>query len=283
MSLMLNTTAPMLRLTLELARRIDRAEIDFCALAGEVGAPAGVASLEVGGGRALFGKAGSPLNKVLGLGLSGPVSDEALDAIERFYSERASPAQIELCPLAYADVPARLCSRGFVLQAFETQLARLTGRIAIERPDVRVTLAQPDEDDLWMRVVAEGFGAAEPHAGGGPEHETFSTEQMIEMMRQFQHPDIRRYLARVEGMPAGGGSSWVQDRVLGIAGTSTLPAYRRRGVQAAIAVQAMEDAAAEADIATATTAPGSTSQRTFERLGFQVLYNRAIVVKSFRS
>jgi hypothetical protein len=84
-------------------------------------------------------------------------------------------------------------------------------------------------------------------------------------------------------MPAGGGSSWVQDRVLGIAGTSTLPAYRRRGVQAAIAVQAMEDAAAEADIATATTAPGSTSQRTFERLGFQVLYNRAIVVKSFRS
>ena len=284
---MLNTTPPVLRLTLDLARRIDRAEIDLCALAGAFGTPGGVASLEVGGGRALFGKAGSPLNKVLGLGLSGPVSNEAIDAIEHFYSEHGSPAQIELCPLAYADLPARLCARGFVLQGFETQLARSMGPVAIERPDVRVTLVRPDQDTLAARVVAEGFGAAEPHAGGGPEphggpaHDAVTTEQIIEMMSQFQHPSIRRYMAWVDVTPAGGGSSWTFDRVLGIAGTSTLPAFRRRGVQAAIAMHAMEDAAGEADIATATTAPGSTSQRTFERLGFQVLYNRAILIKSF--
>jgi hypothetical protein len=280
MSALLNTTPSALRLTLDLARRIDRAEIDFCALAGAVGTAAGVASLEVGGGRALFGRPGSPLNKVLGLGLSGPVSDEALKAIERFYRERASPAQIELCPLAYADVPSRLCARGFVLQAFETQLARSMGSVAIERPDMRVMLATPGQDDLWARVVAEGFAAAELHAGGGPEHETFTLEQMMEMMSQFQHPEIRRYLAWVDGKPAGGGSSWIHDGVLGIAGTATLPRFRRRGVQTAIALQAMEDAAGEADIATATTAPGSTSQRTFERAGFQVLYNRTILIKA---
>jgi hypothetical protein len=49
MSAMRNTTPPVLRLTLDLARRIDRAEIDLCALAGAFGTPGGVASLEVGG------------------------------------------------------------------------------------------------------------------------------------------------------------------------------------------------------------------------------------------
>ncbi len=278
---MLTTPPPPLRLTIDLARRVDGAEIDFCALAGGVGTPARIASLEVGGGRALFSKPGSPLNKVLGLGLSGPVSDDAFAEIERFYRERGCPAQIELCPLAHFDVPSRLCARGFVLQAFETQLARSMGPTAAGRPEVRVELAGPDQDGLWARTVAAGFVAADPHVGGGPEHETFTTEQMMEMMAQFQHPSIRRYLAWVDGKPAGGGSSWIHDRVLGVAGTSTLPAFRRRGVQAAIAIQAMEDAVDEVDTVTATTAPGSISQRTFERVGFQVLYNRAILIKSF--
>lgn len=276
----LNTPPQALRLTIDLARRVERAEIDLCALAGGFGVPGGIASLDVGGGRALFSKPGSPLNKMLGLGLSGPVSDEDLDAIPRFFSERGAPAQIELCPLAYVDVPSRLCARGFVLQAFETQLARAMIALPLEPPDLRVTLAQRAEDELWTRAVAEGFGAAEPHAGGGPEHETFTTEQLMDMISQFHHPDLRRYIAWVDGKAAGGGTAWMHDGVLGIAGTSTLPAYRRQGVQAAIAIQAMRDAAGEADIATATTAPGSTSQRTFERVGFQVLYNRAILIKA---
>ena len=70
----LHTTPKTLRLTVDLARRIDRAEIDFCALAGGFGLP-GVASLDAGGGRALYSRPGSPLNKMLGLGLAVPVSD----------------------------------------------------------------------------------------------------------------------------------------------------------------------------------------------------------------
>ena len=41
----------MLHATLELARRIERAEIDFCAVAAGAGRPGGAASIEVGGGR----------------------------------------------------------------------------------------------------------------------------------------------------------------------------------------------------------------------------------------
>jgi hypothetical protein len=274
------TDSAILHGTLELARRIDRAEIELCARAGGVGLAGGVASLEAGGGRALFGKPGSPLNKVLGLGLHGPVSDEELDAIERFYRDRGSPAQIELCPMAYADLPARLCSRGFVLQGFESQLARSFAPQASQASPVRVSLAAPEQDNLWIRVVAEGFGAAEPHVGGGPEFETFSVDQIAQIMSQFNHPSLRRYLAWIDGQVAGGGSSWLIDGVLGIAGTSTLPAFRRQGVQSAVTVKAIHDAAGEAEIVTATTAPGSTSQRTFERLGFRVMYMRAILVKA---
>ena len=270
--------------TIDLARRVDRAEIEFCALAGEIGSSGGVERLAAGGGLALFGKLGSPLNKALGVGLNGPVADAELDRLEAFYAERGAPAQIELCPLAASDVAPRLSARGFVLEAFETELGREIGPgvgSGLARPDeVRVTMARPDQDDLWIRVTAEGFAAFEPPVGGGSLPEVPGIDLMVEMMSQFSHPKIRRYLAWIGDTAAGGGAAWVYDGVLGIFGTSTLTPFRRRGVQRAIAISAMEDATGEADLAAATTAPGSTSQRTFERLGFHVLYTRAILVKS---
>ena len=80
--------------TLELARRVDRAEIDFCALAAMLGAP-DAATLERGGGLAVYAAPGSPVNKVLGLGLGVGVTDEDIDAVEQFYAERGCPVQIE--------------------------------------------------------------------------------------------------------------------------------------------------------------------------------------------
>jgi ribosomal protein S18 acetylase RimI-like enzyme len=103
---------------------------------------------------------------------------------------------------------------------------------------------------------------------------------MIGMMSQFVHPQIRRYIAWVDDEPAGGGAAWAHEGVLGIFGTATRAAFRRRGIQRAVTTASMDDARGEADLAIATTAPGSTSQRTFERLGFRVLYTRAIFVKA---
>ena len=93
--------------TLELARRIDRAEIDFCAIA-TMGVSLDAATLERGGGLAVYAAPGSPLNKVLALGLGVECADDDLDAIEDFYAERGCPVQIELCPLTSPDLPSRL-------------------------------------------------------------------------------------------------------------------------------------------------------------------------------
>jgi ribosomal protein S18 acetylase RimI-like enzyme len=67
--------------------------------------------------------------------------------------------------------------------------------------------------------------------------------------------------------------------VLFVFGTATRPRFRRRGLQRAIIARAINDARGTADVLMATTEPGSVSQRNFERLGFQVMYTRAILVK----
>jgi len=105
-------------------------------------------------------------------------------------------------------------------------------------------------------------------------------ESLRTIMRQWVHPDVRRYLVWVDGEPAGAGASVITKGVLGIFGTATRPAYRRRGALAAMVARALQGAVGHADLAIATTEPGSTSQRTFERFGFQVLYTRAILVRS---
>src|SRR6187549_264609 len=269
----------MLHATLDLARQIDRAEIDFCAAAAGAGRPDVVASLEVAGGRALCSHEGSPLNKVLGLGLGVPVRDEDHDAIEAFYDERGIPVQIELCPLA-AGVAARLTQRGYQLQGFENQLARRLGAADhFEAPaGLRVTPATGDLDAVWLRVVATGFVAGDgPAPVGGPPAPDL-LDRIAGVMRSFVHSDFERLLVWSDGEPAGAGCAYVMDGVCLIAGTSTLPEFRRRGVQHAVVAHALNAGVGRAKFATASVDPGSVSQRTFERFGFQVIYTRAIFV-----
>jgi GNAT superfamily N-acetyltransferase len=266
--------------SVDLARRVERTEAEFCALAGGAGLPSGVRALSLAGGRAMYAVPGSPLNKVLGLGVGETVDDAALDAIIGFYQKYGSPAQIELCPLADSTLLPRLLARGFAPVAFENELAlelsSLRARTMATSPAIRVD-ARADLD-AWVEVVADGFAVAD--AATTRAGDVRAGDALKQIMRQFAHPAIRRYLAWIDGQPAGGGAAYVHDGVLGIFGTATLPRFRRRGVQAALVAHALSAAGDEVDLAIATTEPGSLSQRTFERAGFHVLYTRLILVKA---
>jgi GNAT superfamily N-acetyltransferase len=265
---------------LALAQRVERTEIDFCAVGAGVGVPGGAASIEVGGGRGVCGQPGSPMNKVLGLGLGVTVTDEDLDALEEFYDERETPIQIELCPLVPVELVEKLQNRGYVLKGFENELG-----CALPRPlpvtDLHVEVLTGDDDvEAFLRATVEGFAVPDtaPHPADGPAPDVMDT--IGRAMRQFIHPDIVRYLVRIDGEPAGAAASVITNGVLGVFGTGTRPAYRRRGVQSALVAKALECATGRADLAIATTEPGSISQRTFERFGFQVLYTRAILLRT---
>jgi len=86
----------------------------------------------------------------------------------------------------------------------------------------------------------------------------------------------------VEGKPAGGGALSVHENVAAMYGASTIPAFRRRGVQSAVIQSLVAEAIdARCDLVYTLTEPGSVSNRTLERQDFRLAYTRVNVRRQF--
>jgi GNAT superfamily N-acetyltransferase len=111
-----------------------------------------------------------------------------------------------------------------------------------------------------------------------------SQENLLMLKSLFHRPDSTCLLAWEEGRPVGGGALAVHEGVAALYGASTLPSYRRRGVQKSV-ILALLSCALESgcDVAYTLTQPGSTSQRNVERQQFRVVYTRATMVKEIPS
>jgi GNAT superfamily N-acetyltransferase len=73
--------------------------------------------------------------------------------------------------------------------------------------------------------------------------------------------------------PIGCASSTVRDGIATLGGMSTIPAARRRGVQAALVRHRLARAATlGCELAAATAAVGSASERNLVRLGFEAQF-----------
>jgi GNAT superfamily N-acetyltransferase len=267
-----------------LAERIERAEAQLIAEGSEGarrrrGSKAGFLR-PVAGGVASFAEEGSPLNKVAGLGFGGVPSEAELDAIERAFAERGAPVQIELAHLGDPALGPLLTARGYRLVSFENVLG-LDLKGAPERAmpaGIDVQLSGDDEFDAWIDAVVEGF--AHPDAQGVASHEEFPADIIARAVRDMAAAGVRRYVARCEGVVAGGASVRIVDGIAQLAGAATVPTYRRRGVQTALLSARLADAvAAGCDVAVITTQPGSKSQQNAQRRGFDLLYTRAVLVK----
>jgi hypothetical protein len=184
--------------------------------------------------------------------------------------------------LADPAVAAGLTRRGYVLAEFENVLG-----FDLARPDRAVT---PDSEGLsvvrnegdlttWMNVVVEGFA----HADGSPQSsESFEDETLKRVFHDFAaSAGFSRYLARVHGADAGGAGLRLSERVAQFCGASTLPAFRRGGVQSALFRSRLADArAAGCDVGVVTTQPGSKSNHNAQRQGFELLYPRAVFIRN---
>jgi GNAT superfamily N-acetyltransferase len=92
---------------------------------------------------------------------------------------------------------------------------------------------------------------------------------------------LSRFVARRDGVAAGGASLRLGEQAALLCGAATLPAHRRRGVQTALLAARLRVAAeAGCDVAVVTTAPGSKSQENVQRQGFALLYARAVLVRT---
>jgi len=256
-----------------LAERIERAEAEFIAKASEAaGRRAGAAGaagfvIPIRGGVASFAAEGSPFNKVAGLGFDGVPSAAALE-------------EIELAHLANPEIGALLTARGYRLTSFENVLGMVLADAPqqVMPPGVEVRPSSDDEFGAWVGVVADGF--AYPDTEGVPSHEEFPREVIASAERDAAAAGVLRYLALRDGVIAGGASLRLTEGIAQLTGAATAPAHRRRGVQTALLLARLTDAAAAGcDIAVVTTQPGSRSQRNVQRRGFDLLYTRAVLVK----
>ena len=260
----------------ELARLLEGAEAAGCeagvtAAAGFL--PASARQLS-GGGIAVFFGPGSPLNKAIGIGLSGPPSEADLGALEEFAHECGETVQIELSPFADPAWMAALSGRGYQPAQMENELVRplseadaapaaLAGGLTVE-PLTEANRA------LCADLLCAGFFGPGEHP---PAHRA-----VFEIL--VRRPDAAFFLARIGGRPGGAGGIGLRGKVAKLFGAATLPESRRLGVQRALIAARFTWAVDRgASLVAVTTEPGSPSQRNMERLGFHVAYTRLLLCK----
>lgn len=260
-----------------LARRIESADMAVAMESAEIHARInpGVGALAepVAGGVAVFVGVGSPLTQALGVGMEGPVRAPDLAALEHFFTSRECAVHVELCPFADASVLKEMAGRGYCVMEFSNMMVRKIKVVESTVPpgsNISVQFTSAEDADLWARTITVGFG----------EQQVQTPENLAVLRNILGQPATRCVLAWVDGRPAGGGALSIHDGVAAIYGASTVPSFRRLGVQSAV-IRALINHAVEAecDIAYTLTRPGSVSQRNLERQGFRVAYTRSTLIR----
>ena len=271
--------------TTSLASRIDHCELSMVTGMADASRASGVEDVRVwpvaGGGAVLAGP-GSPFNKVIGAGFADPGEADVWALIEREHDARQARVQVECSTLADPRMATMLTGRGYRLVGFENVLARRLGDDVnvVGASEVSVSVVGDDDKRLWRETLTTAF--LHPDEFDGPvSHESFDRPALERAYELFGAlPGVVRLLARRQMEVAGGGSLYVHDGIALLCGAATLPAHRRRGVQAALLQARLAHArAVGCDLAVVTTQPGSKSQQNVQRAGFELIYSRAILVK----
>jgi hypothetical protein len=258
---------------LALSRRLEyaegRASADFVEARALTFPDRGAAWMRLDGAFALFDGIDSPLTQTFGLGLQGGVSNEALDAVERFFFDRGAPAFHEVSPLSDGSVLALMNARGYHVVEFTSVMWRpiehgleVAGR---RNERVQVRAIEPHEHELWAQTAASGWSHL-------PELAPFLLDLARVNARRKNH---LCFLAALDGEAVAAGGLALVNGVALLAGASTVPQARRQGAQLALLEARLAVAADHGcDIAMMGAQPGSDSQRNAERQGFRIAYTR---------
>jgi GNAT superfamily N-acetyltransferase len=234
------------------------------------------ARIAVGGGIAEFRGINSPVTQAEGLGLNGPVAEEEFERLEEFFRSRGSGVFIEVCPMADQSFIETLGKRGYRVIEFSNMLLRevdVCESFPPPSPGVMIRPAEPGESRLFAETVSRGFS----------EHFEPTDELISTIQEFFTGVGLTPYLAFLDGKLAGGGTLGIRKGVAGLFGTSTLPEFRKRGLQSALISSRLDiGRAAGCDVAMSITLPSSGSQRNLERQGFRVVYTRTKFTREWK-
>jgi len=197
--------------------------------------------------------------------------DEELDPVDlellvaRSDALGVEPA-IEVTPTTRRGSIRRIQDRGWVHhRAFDIScLTRSVTVTAVEAPDDLMVRPVETAADLglWQETSARGWGHEDAAARRASDAFAAAANAL-----DGEHMIIA--FDRSDGRPVGCASMTVRDDVAMLGGMSTVPAERRRGVQAALLRHRLAEAGRlGCELAVTTAAQGSPSARNLERHGF---------------
>jgi GNAT superfamily N-acetyltransferase len=233
------------------------------------------------GGVMGFHEPGSWQNQASGVGLDGFVEDSEVEAMVEFYVSRGVEPRVELSPFAHPSLIGALAERNFVVREFEHVLARelppgedLEALLPFGRPKgLELTIVDKTDPlavDLAAQATLRGFY---------PDGEI--PKPMFDACRTtLSFDSTLTFFAHVDGVLAAAGSLSRGTQVASLMGVSTVPQFRRRGIQQTL-IAARLAAAREHGcvLVTIGSRPGLSTERNAIRLGFQVAYTKVIVVQ----
>jgi GNAT superfamily N-acetyltransferase len=255
-----------------LVRRVERAwtraDVEHAEALARIDPSWGTSVFPVGDGWAVLCGPGLYVNRVLGAGLDGPVDPAAIDDFERRARAARLPPAFTVTDVTERTLLADLARRGYIETSSATAAVRAAGRRAPAGPaDVTVEQVPVERIGEWQEVSALGWGRAT--ADERRASDAFSDAGVAVGHLYFVARDA------ADGRPLGCAVAYVTDGMLTLGGMSTLPAERRRGVQAALVARRLEVAGElGCDLAVAAAVTGGDSLRNLERLGFTVVHER---------
>lgn len=212
---------------------------------------------------------GRYVNRAIGVTLSD-LSGANVDAIEQFFRDRHVPSMIELSSWAPSANLEHLAKRSYVAAWFRSVFA-LQPRSIVKASDrdLRIDRVEAGDMEQWLQVFNKGFEADRDDA--------FTANDEIGRAG-FVVPDSHTFLAFLDEEPVGCGAVQFVDGVAWLGGAATIPAFRRRGIQAALVGHRLRLAAeAGCDLAAVTALSNGPSARNIVRLGFQHTHTQAVV------
>lgn len=261
-----------------LARRLESAEempqVDCARMLQQLRPEIGAAFEPFCGGHMIFAGLNSPIGHAAGLGFDAPMTSADLDRLEAFYRSHNAPAQLDLCPLTDPSVLELVTARRYAITELNNVLFRRLD--AVENIDVprgvQIRRGAAREAGYFSDILTRSFF----EKGDAP-------EGFAEMLAPlFQFPEALTFLASIDGqvVAAAAGRIIPEHRIFALFGAGTLPEFRKRGIQTALLRTRMK-AAAEAgcELAVVVTRGGTISERNCIRLGFQIAYSKATVIK----
>lgn len=194
--------------------------------------------------------------------------DRLVDDALLFYRAKSFDCIFTLSPADHpTDLGQALLQRGFTEGPLASAMLHDPAAAPAINGAISIELSDEESYDVWNDVSWRSF-----------EH----PPAMGEIGRgALLQPDVRRYLARVGGAPAGAALLCSQNGLGYIDLVGTLPEFRRRGIASALVLRAASDSVELGNRWTALeTITGSAPEHLYQCLGFRTAYNRHRYIKS---